>query len=141
MKFGSNVLLLVLLAHAGVTADRPQMKFGSNVLLLVLLAHDGVTADSYSNTVMGQPPSDGITCTSTADCPTSDACAENPVCWTRESPNGQHYCAEQVTPGRFCTTADICNAPNAHDYIQCYQGRAQRYCRLSYYSNTVMGQP
>eukprot|EP00966_Prymnesium_polylepis_P334255 7389643-Prymnesium_polylepis.4 len=73
---------------------------------------------------MGQPPSDGIACNYTADCPTSGACAENPVCWKHagsEGPNGQHFCAEQVTPGSFGTTADICNAPNAPDYVQCHQ--------------------
>merc|ERR1719299_9706 len=99
-------------------------------------------AQSYSNTKMGHPPPDGITCDSTAHCPTSGACAENPVCWTHESPNGHHYCAEQVTPGSSGTTTDICSDPAAQDYIQCWQGKAQRYCRHSYdYSNTVMGRP
>lgn len=80
---------------------------------------------------MGSPPPDGIACDTTADCPSSGACAENPVCWTHESPHGKHYCAEQVTPGNFGTSADACAQADQRPFIQCYEGKLQRYCQTS----------
>ena len=45
----------------------------------------GCTAILNPYTTFGNPPPDGIPCSSTADCPTSGDCAANPVCWTHES--------------------------------------------------------
>ena len=101
---------------------------------------DSSTTVSILNpyTTFGNPPPDGIPCSSTADCPTSGDCAANPVCWTHESPNGQHWCGEQVTPGTFGTAADACSTGVTGDgtgaaigFIQCWEGYLQRYCSPS----------
>ena len=91
---------------------------------------------------MGTPPPDAINCTTTADCPTSGACASHPVCWTHEQPNGHHWCAEQVLQGTFGTAADACVNGPAAPYVGCHVGSAgevgivgqtvsQRYCQAS----------
>jgi len=95
---------------------------------------------------MGTPPPDGIRCASTADCPTSGACASHPVCWTHETVDGTSWCAEQVLQGTYGTATDACdNGVAPAPYSNCFAGTdsagtawpfagqtvSQRYCQTS----------